>query len=366
MNCKCKLKLFLAAFVLVTVTVLKSHSQPCTPEKLFKLPGEWKVGMKGSTMNVSKESLAKETQTVQSILEIFKTGYNPMGCRVEYSGVYGFNTAYGKNWISNPFGLSMFFLDYVCEPDNSGKHYVNISTPTHLEVSVNKFQMERYELFAAELPDDHESGYMAIRGFPEYKDGCYYMVTQADYNKSIKTYSWIICYEGKMPFKHVTQKEYLNLKKAEFERELAEINNKEQSRKNRGDELTEDDMDFYNRQREYYGKPLQLINEMLQTKSVEELESPAVIKSTGDLSPLPLLVKIGTPESDVLIKPNPDYYKKNLPKHTPQLISINLKVQHGNLVFEDVFQKISQSIDIRKFKTMIGETYIPVNQSTSK
>lgn len=361
MNIKCTLRLFLAAFVLVTVTVLKSHSQPCTPEKLFKLQGEWKVGMKGSTMNVSKESLAKEMQTVQSIFEIFKAGYDPMGCRVEYSGVYGFNTAYGKNWISNPFGLSMFFLDYVCEPDNSGKHYVNISTPTHLDVSVNKFKMERYELFAAELPDDHETGYMAIRGFPKYKDGCYYMESQSDYHKSIKTYSWIICYEGKTPYKHVTQKEYLDLKKAEFESKLAEVNRMEKARKIRGDEFTEDDLEFYNRQREYFGESIRLITEMLQNKSTEELESPAVIKSTGDLSPLPSLVEIGTPNGDVLIKPNPEYYKKNLPKHAPQLISINLKIQHGIMVYEDVFEKISQSIDLKKFKSMIGESYNPTS-----
>lgn len=345
-----------ALFVLFLLVTLSSFTQPCNEEELFKIPGEWKAGMKGSTENVSKESLEAEMKTIQSIVEIFKSAYNPMGCRVSYSGVYGFNTAYGKNWMANPYGLSMNFLSYVCEPDNSGKHYVNISTSTSLDVRVNKFQMERYELFAAELPEDHEKGYVTIRGLPEYKDGGYYLVTQADYHKKIKTYSWIIFYEGKLPFKQVTQKEYLLFKQAEFKLKISEINKNELARKNRGDELTDDDIGFYKRQREYFGNPLRLIEEMLLTKTVAELESPAAIINTGDLNPLQPFTDINTPDADIMIKPNPDYYKKNLPKHTPQLISINLQVQHGSLVFDDIFEKISKAIDIQKFKAIIGET----------
>jgi hypothetical protein len=351
------IKKIFAAITLVVVLSFYGISQPCNQEELFRIPGEWKAGLKGSTMNVSKENLVKETQTVQSILEIFKSGYSPMGCRVSYSGVYGFNPNSGKNWIANPYGLSMFFLRYLCEHDNSGKYYVDVSTPTSLDVSVNKFQLERIELYAAELPEHHEIGYITIVGLPEYKDGYYYFEEQADYHKDIKTYTWIIGYEGKLPYKFVTVREYLNLKKAEFESKLAENNNREQARKNRGDEFTEDDIDFYNRQREYYGKPIQLIDEMLQTKSEAELESPAAILGTGDLQTLQPLVNLNTPGADIFIKPNPDYYKKNLPKHVPQLISINLKVQHGDPVFEDVYEKISKAIDIKKFKAMIGETY---------
>lgn len=335
------------------------YSQPCVEAELFKLPGEWKAGLKGSTMNVSKESLAKEMQTVQSIFEIFKAGYNPMGCRVHYSGVYGFNTAYGKNWIANPYGLSMFFLNYACEPDNSGKHYVNISTSTSLHVSINMFQMERFDVFAAELPEDDETGYISIRGFPEYKDGYYYYVTQADYNSDIKTHTWIICYNGKLPFKHVTQKEYLQLTIADYKKKIQEINDRENATKNRGDKLTPEDVEFYNSQKEYFGKPIRLIEEMLQTKSVEELESPAAIYHPGDLQPFSGLVEMGTPDANILIKPNPDYFNKSLPKHVPQLFSINLKVQHGYPVFEDVFEKISRAVDIKKFKAMLGETFEP-------
>jgi len=336
-----------------------SYSQPCVEAELLKLPGEWKAGMKGSIMNVSKESLTKEMQTVQSIFEIFKAGYSPMGCIVHYSGVYGFNTAYGKNWIANPYALSTFFLAYACKPDNSGEHWVNSSTSTSLHVAINTFHMERYELFAAELPDDDKQGYFNVPGVPEYKDGYYYIVTPTEYNKDIKIHTWIICYKGKLPYKHVTQKEYLLKTEADYKIKIQEINEMEAARKKRGDELTDEDIEFYNSQRNYFGNPLILIGNMLKSKSEEELASPAVILHPGDLQPFANLVAMGTQYSDILIKPNPDYFNKSLPKHAPQLFSINLKVQHGHPVYEDIFEKISKAIDVKKFKAMLGETFEP-------
>jgi hypothetical protein len=282
-----------------------------------------------------------------------------MGCQVSYGGIYGFNTAYGKNWLANPFGLSMFFLRYLCEHDNSGNYYVDVSTPTTLDVRVNKFQMYNIELFAAEFPDGHETGFIMVSKLPDYKNGYYFIETQADYNKKIKTYTWIICYNDKLPFKHLTRREYLILKQAEFKLKIDEINNRVLAKKARGDEFTPEDIEFYERQREYYGKPIRSIEEMLQTKNVSELESPAVIQTRGDLNPLPNLVEIGTPDSEILIKPNPDYYNKKLPKHAPQLFSINLTIEHDDPVFEDVFEKISKAIDIKKFRTMLGESFEP-------
>jgi hypothetical protein len=356
MNQMVKTKKILAFISFILVLAGQSYSQPCVQEELIKLPGEWKQGLKGSVNNVSSANLAKEKEVVQSILNMFMEGYKPMGCKVTYSGIYGYNLNYGKNWISDPYGLSAFFLRYLCDPDNKDKHYVDISTPTALDVRVNKFQMYNTELFAAELPDDHETGFLMVSKLPEYKNGYYFIETQADYNKKIKTYTWIICYDDKLPFKHLTQREYLILKQAEFKLKFDEINQRVLAKKTRGDEFTPEDVEFYDRQRDYYGKPIRSIEEMLQTKSVSELESPAVIQTRGDLNPLPTLVDIGTPDSEILIKHNPDYYNKKLPKHAPQLFSINLTISHDDPVFEDVFEKVSKAVNVQKFKAMLGKS----------
>jgi len=230
---------------------------------------------------------------------------------------------------------------------------------TNLQVAVNKFTPLNVEFYAAELPDDHEEGYVGIRKIPEYIDGYYFMESTSSYSSKIKTYFWMIGYAGKLPYKHVTQKEYLLKTEADYKIKIQEINEKEAARKKRGDELTQDDIEFYDRQRNYYGNPLILIGNMLESKSEEELASPAVILHPGDLQPLSNLVAMGTPNADILIKPNPDYFNKSLPKHAPQLFSINLTISQGDPVFEDVYEKISKAVDIKKFKAMLGESFEP-------
>jgi len=337
-----------------------SYAQPCVQEELIKIPGEWKQGLKGSVDNVSSANLVKEKEVVQSILKIFMEGYKPMGCIVKYAGVYGYNTAYGKNWISDPYSLSTFFLPYFCDY-NSEKYQVAVSTPTNLRVFVNQFTPPpNTQFFAAELPDD-EQGYWRISKLPEYKNGYYYLESIADYNNEIITYFWMIGYSGKLPYKHVTQKEYLLETMAEYKGKIQEINDRVLANKKRGDELTPEDIEFYDGQREYYGKPIRLIEEMLNNKSVAELESPAVIYHPGDLQPFSSLVDLGTPYSFILIKPNPEYFNKKLPKHAPQLFSINLTIQIGHPVFEDIYEKVSTTVfsNVQKFKAMLGETYEP-------
>jgi len=334
------------------------YSQPCVQEELIKLPGEWKQGIKGSVNNVSSANLVKEKEVVQSILKIFMDGYKPMGCKAQYSGVYGFNKYSGKNWISDPYGLSVFFLRYLCDPVNKEKYYVDISTPTNLQVSVNKFTPLNKEIFAAELPDDHEEGFIRISKLPEYKNGYYFMESNVDYDKNITTYFWMIGYSGKLPYKHVTQKEYLLKTLATYKIKIQEINERELARKSR-DILTDEDIEFYIEQRDYYRKPIVLIEEMLQNKSAAELESPAVILHPGDLQPFAGLVEMGTPYADILIVPNPDYYNRKLPKYAPQLFSINLTISKDDPVFEDVLEKISKAVNVKKFKEMLGETFDP-------
>ena len=95
----------------------------------------------------------------------------------------------------------------------------------------------------------------------------------------------------------------------ELESEQTENKNIEKARKDRRDKLTEDMTGLYNQQRESFEEPIRLIDDMLQTKNEAELESPAAILKTVYLQPLP---GISTPDTEILIKANPDYYKKDL------------------------------------------------------
>ncbi|HBE40328.1 MAG TPA: hypothetical protein DDW27_03850 [Bacteroidales bacterium] len=335
-------------------------AQPCVREELQKKPGVWKEGIKGSTNNVTPANLTKEKEVVQSIFAMIKEGYNPVGCEVTHTGVYGYNAAEGKNWVADPYKFRAYFLRYLCDPNDRQKSYVEISTPTMLSISVNHFTYSNEAIYAAELPDDHKEGYISVKELPEYRNGYYYWESKTEYNpgsnynSKMKSYYWLISFNNKLPYKHVTQKEYLLKTLASFKASVREINDNESRYRANYAGFSEDDKKVYDQQRNYYGPAIQKIEDMLISKSEAELASPAVILHPGDMQPFSELVAMGTPGADLLIKPNPDYYDKTLPKHAPQFFSINLNISHSDPVYEHVYEHVSKAIDIQKLKAILG------------
>lgn len=361
------MKRFVAYFVLLQFVLFyyAAQAQPCSREELQKKPGVWKEGIKGSTNNVTAANLAKEKEVVQSIFSMIKEGYSPIGCEVTHTGFYGYNTALGKNWVADPYGFRAYFLRYLCDPNDKQKSYVDISTGTILSVSVNQFTYSIPNIYAADLPDEDKQGYIMVRELPEFKDGYYYWESKtvfdprSNYNRKEKSYYWLIAYNNKLPYAHVSQKEYLLKTLASFKSSVQEINDNEARYKANYPGFSEDDKRMYDQQRNYYTPAIQQIEGLLKSKSESELASPAVILHPGDMQPYSDLVKMGTPGADILIKPNPDYYDKKLPKHAPQLFSINLTVDHGDPVFEHVYENVSKAINIQKLKAMLGESPTP-------
>ena len=66
-------------------------------------------------------------------------------------------------------------------------------------------------------------------------------------------------------------------------------------------------------------------------------------------------VEEGTLGSFIAIKPNLAYYKKNLPKSSPQFITVVYKIAHGDHVFEENIANIKKAIDFAKLKNMLGK-----------
>jgi len=353
----------LFAISFLTLTAYYAFAQNCDKSLLEKKPGAWKEGIKGSTNNVTAANLAKEKEVVQSILSIIKEGYSPVGCEVTHTGFFGYNAAEGKNWVADPYGFRSYFLRYLCDPNDITKSYVDISTPTILSISVNQFTYPKRTIYAADLPDDHEVGYIMVQELPQYKNGYYYWESKSvynpnsNYNSKLKNYYWLIVYNNKLPFVHVTQKEYLMKTLASFKSKVQEINENEARKKANFAGFSDEDRESYDQQRSYYSPAIKLIEGFLKTKSEAELSQPAVILHPGDMQPMPDFVPMGTPGADILIKPNPGYYDQKLPKHTPQLFSINLTIEHSDPVFEHVYEYVGKAINIQKFKAMLGETF---------
>lgn len=345
-------------FILIPVMICmgpESLSQTCSQEDLALLPGAWKPGLKGSENGPSAADLVREKEIITEVFNMIKEQYEPRGCVVSWSGVYGYNPAVAKDWAGNPFGLGAYFLRYLCDKQKPGQHYVDVATPTSLYVNFNEF----HRVKAAEIPDDEEEKFFRFRTLPENKGGYYFFKENVDYNDKIKKYTWLFTYDNKLPYRHVTKKEYLlnmldifNAKIKEQDQNYAVMKTKN---------LPEEVMAYYAESnasiRLWYQQPIDEINEMLKNLSEKELSEPAIIASDGSGSPLDKFVELGSPYSFILIRPDLSYYNTKLPLSAPQMISIVLTISHGDPVFEHVYSTISKAIEenINEFKALLAD-----------
>ncbi|WP_315821409.1 hypothetical protein [Paraflavitalea speifideaquila] len=66
-------------------------------------------------------------------------------------------------------------------------------------------------------------------------------------------------------------------------------------------------------------------------------------------------VEEGTRGSFLAVKPNLDYYRKKLPKSTPQFFTVVYKIAKGDAVFADNYAAIQKAVDLTKLKSMLGK-----------
>lgn len=323
--------------ILVTVIFISfsSLAQDCTKELLQQKPGAWKAGPQGSIHDVSAADLVKEKAVINAIHKMVSTGYAPKGCQVSYSTVYGKNPAAGKNWIADPYYYAMYILRYLCDKNSTdkSKYYVDVSTPTTVNITANVI-FSLNNLYASGIPDDDLRGYLKLKQQPKKKDGAWFMGEEVvgDYGmvSEIKEYRWLITYEDKLPFSFITRKEYLIIQKRRLEQTIRE----------------EGASDFYN-------KFMSNINGELK-RAEADLMKPAICP-WNDEQRFTGFVEEGTPGSFYAVKPNLDYYNKQLPRSCPQFFTVVYKVSKGDPVFEENMAAVKKAVDFAALKNMLGK-----------
>ncbi len=324
--------------VFVSLLLLLStqlFSQECSKEMLRQKPGTWKAGQQGSIQGVTAADLAKEKGIIGSIHKMISAGYKPTGCQISYSTVYGKNNVAGKSWVADPYHYSMYILRYLCDQNSAdrSKYYVDISTPTTVNVTANVIY-NLNNLYAADLPDDDFRGYLKLKQFPIKQNGVWSLgeevVGDRGMPSEIKEYRWLITYDDKLPFVYMKRKEYLLIQKKRLEQNIR-------------DEGSND----------YYNKLMNNINQALKQPEAD-LEKPAICP-WNDEQYFTGFVTEGTAGSFIAVKPNLDYYNKQLPKSSPQFFTVVYKVSKGDPVFEDNIAAIKQSVDFSALKNMLGK-----------
>src|SRR3954466_1321526 len=88
--------LFSLSLILISVS---TAAQDCSQEALQKIKGTWKMGLKGSIVNVLPADLVRERSSIAAIHKMVSSKYSPLGCQVLYAEVYGKPDISGEGWI---------------------------------------------------------------------------------------------------------------------------------------------------------------------------------------------------------------------------------------------------------------------------
>lgn len=323
-------------FVLWMTSSLISAAQDCTPEALLKRPGVWKAGMSGSIHGISPKDLVRERATLASIHKMIQAKSKPEGCQFLYTNAFtGFMPGTGKNWIADFYDYTIYVLPYLCDPASSDKtkSYTAIATATILNINVNILS-SLSAMYAAELPDDEFRGYLKLATRPVWNDGYYLMsdrVTDAYDPKHIsKETSILITYNDTLPFSYLSRKEYLALTKKRLEKTIHDNSSS----------------------KEYYNKYMNAINSWLQKPETEL--SKAAVCMWNDEEQFTGFVEEGTKGSFLAVKPNPAYYRKGLPRSTPQFINVLFRVTEGYPVMTINMDSIRKAVDLAALRNMLG------------
>lgn len=318
------------------LSAISIQAQDCNKEMLKQKPGTWKAGQQGSIANVNAADLTKEKSVIAAVHKMVSTNYKPTSCQISYSTVYGKYPDAGQTWIADPYHYTMYILRYLCDENSKDKsrYYVDISTPTTVNITANVI-FSLNNLYAANIPADDFRGYLKLKERPAKKDGYYFMgeevVGDSHLENKIKEYRWLITYNDTLPFSYLSRKEYLLIQRKRLEQTIRDIP---------GEKV-------------YLDKYLHNISEYLK-KPESELNQPAICM-WNDEERFEKFVEEGTLGSFIAIKPNLAYYKKNLPKSSPQFITVVYKIAHGDHVFEENIANIKKAIDFAKLKNMLGK-----------
>jgi hypothetical protein len=351
---------------------LKSFSQDCTGASLLQKQGVWKEGMKGSVYGLPATDLDRERKVVASLHNLVKSKYAPVGVEADFNGSY--DTPDAELPVNN-FDYNIYFMHYYCE-GNVIK--IQHETSTSFFVAANRFDGN---IYATDENNTTGEGYYSIINMPVEKDGCYYFEENASlgFGNTGKCRKWLITYDGKLPYAYVTRKEFLEKQKHMLSVAMsASLGSSKESLKLIEEDKVRKEAEYnsdpeklqrylkndyqYNKERfeknilnteKNYNDALAKIETQLQVPS--GLNQPAIVRK----DPADYLSYLFTTDDDpfgrVLIKPNPDYFNKKLPRSSPQFFVVSLTGDEKEAVAAKVMTDIMKDFDFTALKNMLGK-----------
>jgi hypothetical protein len=360
-----------------------SFAQHCNQEELSKRPGKWKEKPRqGSLYDVTAKEVAAESLVLNQVDNMIRSGYHPVGTVAHVIKTYGYVPGTGANWIGNPFYYYIPLQKFRCIND---KEYTDggavIDVTSTLFVYANSMDWVA-PITASDLDADNKNGYVPLADMPIQKDGLYYFDLKKEPDAAFEAV--LITKDGSLPYKYVTRKDFLQIRKGQLEvqrkihledaikkskiRPAAEqeaAKQKEIASLKAGN-YTQPYIDRYLKDyktdeerkdaaitgsNKYYDTPLELISKLLSSSSDADLSQPAIIKSADSFDTFSGFVS--DKEGMCLIKPNRDYYNKNLPRSSPQFFTVFYRWDNNDPIYKNAMAGIKQSINYQTLKNML-------------
>lgn len=369
------MKNFSLLLLSMMIIALSLSAQDCNEESLIQKPGTWKESS-AILDGIAAADLIREKKIVAGIHAMIKSKYSPFGVNA------GFNGGYGRpepNTSGNSYSYSILAYNFYCDGNSIKTVH---ETSTSLSIMANGFDADIYD--TAQGDRLLGEGFNVMDDMPIEKDGYWYfneIDASIGFGMKGRSKAWLITYDGKLPFAYVTKKEFLekrklalsnqmhmmaesfkeNLKNIEIERKY-----KEEEYKNVPDKLKKYMNMDYLPMKERYEKLLSEnekefkpvfdnIEEQLKLP-VEELNHQAIVKqeSNGNLYEY-LFTDDDDPSGKILIKPNPDYFNKKLPRSSPQFFWVYTVWDHNEPISTKFSTDIMKAIDFVTLKNMLGK-----------
>ena len=354
------IKLLLSFFILVGEAV---NAQDCDPAELAKIPGSWRAGQDGSIHNVTASDLAKERELLAKIHESVKAKYSPIGGIISHTYVYSVPLLEGKNWVSNPYSYNFRFLEYLCErnPIANRTYYPNLESSSSIRVSINQISGGQelagsFNLYPADLPDDHFNGYFILEKWPEKdEDRLFWELTIPSERYPLGQKVYILTYTGKNPIIPFTKGEYLKLKipllRKSYEESVGYHKEIDPDFDAASKRVFEQSLENLKAQEEL----IQDTEELLASMTSEELAEPAIIEAGEPKGEFRGFKSENDPNVFHLAKPNLAYFDPKLPKWVPQLISVNIKYDINERINYENIQMMEKAIDFEFLRLLLGK-----------
>ncbi|MBX3253596.1 MAG: hypothetical protein KF862_05595 [Chitinophagaceae bacterium] len=316
--------LFLLVFGGITAA---AQNQPagqadCDKEELKSQPGKWLPQPGDEVHTNTRRPTAEEAGGAKKIFnqvgKLFQEKYKPVGVDVYNYLTYDISpigSAYGNSYI---YTISNF--RFLCINGKRSRNSEGVSSSVYINpggaLTVNFSEIPIYD-YRGEVNSEatNRGGFHSLSSkeckggkLPDLSNGYHIVEGAQDY------YVWIT-YEGKLPFRYVSRKEFL-------EKQVVLLEAQRKERK------PGDSKDFLSM---FFEKPLEAYRQDLKKDSAW-LNETAVINHGSITDPATkkhlysryTFTKAIDGSTSVPIMPNPAYYNRSLPKWAPQFMVINV------------------------------------------